>query len=235
MSSFIKPESENEFQPNFVSAISEINQPKFQEMKNKIESSFLCSLRLEKFKSRETFSLEVIQTNVMDICAAVFTENIGSREFEASAVASNFVIQKNQHFAKQIELLDEISKKQAKNRQKMDMFDKFPNAAKRVYDGNLSIDTQVHRTSCLFFRKLIAFSLSNEDLKENFKKVFSSEDSISKNRTRTIIITKSSTSLLCNSLWKNNAIERLQYRFQFFHVLQNPQESNEGTQTGNKV
>ena len=47
MSSFIKPESENEFQPNFVSAISEINQPKFQEMKNKIEFFLVFSTSRE--------------------------------------------------------------------------------------------------------------------------------------------------------------------------------------------
>ena len=93
MSSFIKPESEYDSQPNFVFAISEINQPKFQQMKDKIESYFLNSLRLEKFGSRETFSLDIIQDNVMEICADVFS-NIESRVFEARAVASNFVIQK---------------------------------------------------------------------------------------------------------------------------------------------
>ena len=178
MSSFIKPESEYDSQPNFVFAISEINQPKFQQMKDKIESYFLNSLRLEKFGSRETFSLDIIQDNVMEICADVFS-NIESRVFEARAVASNFVIQKNQHFAKQIELLDKVSKKQAKNRQKMDMFDKFPKDEKRVHgDGNLSLETQVDRKSYLLLRKVIAHSLTYEDLGALFETVYGKMEDI---------------------------------------------------------
>ena len=69
MSSFIKPESEYGFQPNFVFAISEINQPKFQQMKDKIESYFEFS-SFRKF-TRETFSLDIIQDNVMEVCRCI--------------------------------------------------------------------------------------------------------------------------------------------------------------------
>lgn len=180
MSSFIKPEPRNENQPNFVFAASEINQPKFQQMKDNIESFLLQSLCLERFKSKETFSLETIQNNIMSTYADFFSKSVQSREYEAVAVASNFVMHRNQHFEKQIELLHNISKKQSNERTKKDMFDRFPNSDKRVHNNsNLSTETQVRETSCLFLRKLIAYSLSNEELKENFNKVYGSGGDIS--------------------------------------------------------
>lgn len=183
MSSFIKPESGNENQPNFVFAANEINQPKFQQMKDNIESFLLRSLCLERFKSKETFSLETIRPNIMSTYADFFSENVQSREYEAVAVASNFVMHRNQHFEKQIELLHNISKKQSNERRKKDMFDKFPNSDKRVHkNSNLITETQVQETSCFFLRKLIAYSLSNEELKDNFNKVYSSQEDISQHR-----------------------------------------------------
>lgn len=185
MSSFIKPESGNENQPNFMFAANEINQPKFQQMKDNIESFLLQSLCLEGFRSKETFSLETIQDNIMSTYADFFSKNVQSREYEAAAVASNFVMHRNQHFEKQIELLHKISKKQFNVRRKMDVFDKFPNSDKRVHNNsNLSTETQVRETSCLFLRKLIAYSLSNEELKENFEEVYGSEGDISQHKAQ---------------------------------------------------
>ena len=185
ISSFIKPESGNDNQPNFMFAANEINQPKFQQMKDNIESFLLQSLCLEGFRSKETFSLETIQDNIMSTYADFFSKNVQSREYEAAAVASNFVMHRNQHFEKQIELLHNISKKQFNVRRKKDVFDKFPNSDKRVHNNsNLSTETQVRETSCLFLRKLIAYSLSNEELKENFEEVYGSEGDISQHKAQ---------------------------------------------------
>jgi len=191
MSSFIKPESGNENQPNFVFAASEINQSKFKQMKDNIESFLLQSLCSKKFKSKDTFSLENIRYNIMSTYADFFSKDVQSREYEAFAVASNFVMHRNQHFAKQIELLDNISIKQSNERRKKDLFDRFPNSDKRVHNNsNLSTETQVQEPPCFFLRKLIAYSRSNEELEDNFKEVYGSKGDNSQHRAHHQILSQ---------------------------------------------